>query len=152
VKSIADLLADHPFFAGLPPADLALLAGCGENVHFGAGSTIFAEGDPADLFYVLRTGRVALDVNTPDRGPIMIATLTAGDVLGASWWVPPFRWQLDAVAVDEVGAVALDAACLRGKCDEDPRLGYDLVRRFAALLVQRLQATRLRLLDLYGPS
>lgn len=150
MKSIADLLADHEFFAGLEPADVEFLSGCGQNVRFPAGATVFSEADPAEHFYVLREGKVALEVHVPDGGAIVIATLGAGEVLGASWLFPPFRWQFDALAVTDTAAVALDAACLRQKCDADPRLGYALVQRFAALLVERLQATRVRLVDLYG--
>ena len=47
-------------------------------------------------------------------------------------------------------AVALDGACLRGKCEADTALGYRLMARFARLTQQRLQETRLQLLDLYG--
>lgn len=152
MKTILDLLAEHPFFEGLPEDDLELLAGCGENVRFSAGETIFREGDAADHFYVLRTGRVGLEIHALGRPPHLVTTLGAGDVLGASWLFPPHQWQFEAVALDDTAAVALDAACLRGKCDADPALGYRLVQRFAGLLVKRLQATRFRLLDVYGDA
>ena len=92
---------------------------------------------------------VALEVFTPTRGPVVIETLGPGEVLGWSWLFPPYRWHFDAQAVEPVRAVALDGGCLRGKCEEDPRLGYELTRRFAAIMMDRLQATRLRLLDVY---
>ncbi len=82
----------------------------------------------------------------------MIETLGPGDVVGWSWLFPPYRWQFDAVALERVAAVALDGACLRAKCDDDTRLGFELTRRFAGVLIDRLQATRLRLLDLYGDA
>jgi CRP/FNR family transcriptional regulator, cyclic AMP receptor protein len=149
VKSIRDLLAEHPFFAGLDPADVDLLAGCGANVRFAAGSRILAEGEPADLFYVLRSGRAALEVSVPGRKPLVIETLGPGEILGVSWLFAPYRWAFDATALDDVSAVGLDAACLRAKCDEDTRLGYVLMSRFAVLLRDRLQAARLQLLDVY---
>lgn len=150
MKGIRDLLSEHPFFQGLPEADLDLLAGCGENVRFSTGETIFREGEAAEHFYVLREGKVALEMDVVGKEPFLVTTLGAGDVLGASWLFPPFRWQFEAVALDDIAAVALDAVCLRGKCDADAALGYRLVQRFAALLVRRLHATRLRLLDVYG--
>lgn len=149
-RKIRDLLGNHPFFTGLDPEYLDLIAGCGKNVTFDAGASIAREGEPADYFYVLREGRVALDVHEPVRGPIVVATLSPGDVLGWSWLFPPYRWRFDARALEHVRAVALDGVCLRGKCDEDPRLGYDLVHRFARIMVARLESTRLQLLDVYG--
>ena len=147
---IRDLLGEHPFFADLPATDLDLVAGCGRNVHFVAGQEVFAEGGAADVFFVIRRGRVALSVHSPPGGELTIATLGDGDVLGWSWLFPPHRWQFDARAVADTSAVALDGACLRGKCEGDAALGYRLMARFARLIQQRLQDTRLQLLDLYG--
>lgn len=150
MKSISDLLADHPFFAGLPVETIELLAGCGENVRFAADERILTENDPADRFWVLRTGRVALEVDDPPRGPLVIETIGPGELLGVSWLLPPYRWTYDARAVEVTRAVALDAACLRDKCDDDPILGYEMYKRFAGLVRDRLHATRLQLMDLYG--
>jgi CRP/FNR family transcriptional regulator, cyclic AMP receptor protein len=71
-------------------------------------------------------------------------------VLGWSWLFPPYRWHFDASASAETSAVVLDGACLRGKCEDDASLGYRLMKRFAQLIQQRLQETRLQLLDVYG--
>lgn len=152
MKSIPDLLREHLFFAGLPDDDLALIAGCGVNVHFSADDTILRAEAPAEVFYVLRSGRVAIEIDTPRRGPLIIETIGADDILGVSWLLPPYRWAFDARAVDETSAVALDAACLRGKCDDDPVLGYELFKRFSGLIHDRLTATRIRMLDLYGSN
>jgi CRP/FNR family transcriptional regulator, cyclic AMP receptor protein len=149
-RTIRDLLADHPFFSDLPDTDLDLIAGCGRNVHFAAGETIFEEGGDADLFFVVRHGRVSLSVHSPQSGELAIATVGDGDVLGWSWLFPPYRWHFDAHATTDTSAVALDGACLRGKCEDDASLGYRLMKRFAQLTQQRLQETRLQLLDLYG--
>ena len=150
MKSIPDLLGEHPFFAGLPPDTLELIAGCGHNVHFAEDSRIISESDPADIFYVLRRGKVAIEIDTPRRGPLVIETIGPGDLLGVSWLLPPYRWTFDARAVEPTGAIAIDAACLRGKCDDDPVLGYEMFKRFAGLVRDRLQATRLQLVDVYG--
>ncbi|MDH3707805.1 MAG: cyclic nucleotide-binding domain-containing protein [Acidimicrobiia bacterium] len=150
MKSIADLLHEHPFFAGLEPAALDLIAGCGHNEHFDVDQQILTENDPADTFYVLRRGRVAIEIDTPRQGPLIIETVSAGDILGVSWLLPPYRWTYDARAIDATDAVALDAACLRGKCDDDPVLGYELFKRFAGLVRDRLHASRMQLVDLYG--
>jgi CRP/FNR family transcriptional regulator, cyclic AMP receptor protein len=152
VREIRDLLAVEPFFADLDADYLDLVAGCGTNVRFDAGTMIFREGEPADTFYVLRQGKVALEIHVPERGALVIETLGPGELLGWSWLFPPYRWHFDARAIAATAAVALDGACLRGKCDDDTRLGYLLMRRFAEVSQERLQATRLQLLDVYGDA
>ncbi|MGE5407410.1 MAG: cyclic nucleotide-binding domain-containing protein [Syntrophothermus sp.] len=97
-RSIEDLLAALPTFAGLPPEQLATIAGCGRTSRFAAGEEIAREGDPADTFYVIRRGRVALELAAPGRGPLTIGTLGEGAVLGWSWLFPPHRWSFDARA------------------------------------------------------
>jgi CRP/FNR family cyclic AMP-dependent transcriptional regulator len=139
-----------PLFEGLASGELSLLAGCAGNVRFTAGTQLFRRGDPADSFYVIRHGSIALETFVPERGPVVIETLEAGEVLGWSWLFPPYRWHLDARALTTVRATGFDGRCIREKCDADPRLGYDLMSRFAQVLIERLQWTRLRLLDVYG--
>jgi CRP-like cAMP-binding protein len=111
---------------------------------------LFREGDPADAFYVVRRGRVALELFVPNRGALTVETIEPGEVVGWSWLFPPYRWHFDGRAVEPVRAIAVDGACLRGKCNADPALGYELMRRFSQVMLERLQATRLRLADLYG--
>jgi CRP/FNR family cyclic AMP-dependent transcriptional regulator len=150
VKRLENILGDVPFLAGLGPEELALLAGCARNVHFGAGDVLFREGEPADTFYVVRQGSVSLEIHAPARGGMAIETIDAGEVIGWSWLFPPYRWHFDARALTSVRATAFDGECLRGKCEADSALGYELMKRFAQVLMQRLQWTRLRLLDVYG--
>ncbi len=144
------LLRGHEFFAGLAPAYLSLLAGCASNEVCPADSFLFREGEPAQTFYLIREGKLALEIAAPGRGALVVQTLGEGEVAGFSWLIEPHRWEFDGRAVERVRAVRMDGACLRGKCAQDPRLGYDLMRRFAALTTNRLQATRLQLLDVYG--
>jgi CRP-like cAMP-binding protein len=152
VQSLDRILSEHPFFTGLQPAYLALVSGCAKNVRFEPGEYLLREGAPADWFYLLRHGHVALQVNVPGRGAKSVQTLHAGEVVGVSWLIPPYRWNYDARALEPVRAIALDAACLRGKCEADHHLGYDLMQRIMPVLIQRLHAARLQFLDVYGPS
>ena len=151
IRSMADILAAHPLFAGLDPKITDLLGGCAGNVHFSDGSYLFKADEAADTFYLLRAGEVALELRMPGRGRLTVQTLSAGQVVGASWILPPYRWRFDARAVGDVRATGVDAACLRGKCDADPSVGYQVMQRFLPVVAERLQTTRLRLLDLYGP-
>jgi CRP-like cAMP-binding protein len=150
MKTIDALLRETPFFHDLPAEKLELLAGCASNVRFLEGEVLFRQGDPADTFYVIRHGVVALETFVPTRGPVTIETLEAGELVGWSWLFPPYRWHFDARALSLVRATAFDGVCLRGKCDDDPALGYELMSRFAQIMIERLQWTRLRLLDVYG--
>ena len=148
--TLEPLLREHPFLKSLEPEYLALLAGCAMNVRFGQGSFLFREGEPAEQCFLIREGKVALEIAGAGRGSIIVQTLGAGDVAGFSWLLEPHQWQFDGRAVEPVRAFALDGTCLRGKCVEDTRLGFELTQMFARLAIQRLQATRLQLLDVYG--
>jgi len=151
MQTLETVLAAHAFFKGLGRADLELIAGCGSNARYGAGEYLFREGDPADHFYLIRHGRVALEISSPGRGPIIITTLGEDDVVGWSWLVPPYQTSCDGRAIDLLRVTAFDGACIRKKCETDPRLGYELLKRFAQVIGERLRATRLQLLDVYGP-
>jgi CRP-like cAMP-binding protein len=150
MRSLDQLLAEHPFFAGLDDTVLTLIAGCASNVHFRPGEYLFREGGPADQFYVLRHGRVQLEVSSPARGALVLETFEHDDVLGWSWLIPPYVWEADARAAEATDAIAFDGACLRGKCDDDPALGYELLKRAAASMNARLFGALVRLLDLYA--
>jgi len=150
MRTIDELIAQAPVFAGLEQAQLELIAGCARNVHANADTLLLREGDQADTFFLIRRGVVALEVHAPARGSLRIETLDAGDVVGWSWLFAPYRWQMDGRAVEPCELVAFDGACLRGKCEADHELGYQLMSRFVANIIDRLQATRLQLLDVYG--
>jgi CRP-like cAMP-binding protein len=149
MKSIEEIIREHRFFAGMDPAHLAFIAGCASNVAFDAGETIFRSGELANYFYIIRLGVVAIEAHDLRRGVIPIQTLQEHDVLGWSWLFPPYRWNFDARAVVLVRATAFDGKCLREKCNTDHDLGYELIQRFAGIMVKRLQSTRMQVMDVY---
>jgi CRP/FNR family transcriptional regulator, cyclic AMP receptor protein len=150
MKTMGDILREQPFFAGMAEAQLDLLAGCASNARFDAGTPIIREGQSADSFWLITHGRAAVEIFVPGRGPVVVHTIGAGDILGWSWLFPPHRWRYDAHAVELVRAIAVDGACLRGKAEADHDLGYELMRRFAAVVIDLLTATRLQLVDMYA--
>ncbi len=152
MRTIDELITDSPTFAGLEPAYLEFIAGCAWNEHVEAGTMLFQAGEPADKFFLIRRGVVALEVDSPGRGALVIETLEPGDVVGWSWLFAPYRWVFDGRSVEATSLITFDGACLRGKCDQDHDLGFALMHRFAANVVERLQATRLQLLDVYGSA
>lgn len=149
METLEPIIAQHPFLQGLEPQYLGLIVGCASNVRFKSGQFLFREGEEANQFYMVREGKVALQISTA-RQPIIIQTVDKGEVLGWSWLVPPYRWRFDARALELTRAIALDGRCLRRKSEEDHNFGYELLRRFSTIIVERLEATRLQLLDVYG--
>jgi CRP-like cAMP-binding protein len=150
VTALRELLAESVVFGGLDADVLDLITGCAVNVHVGADEILFRTGEPADRCYLVRHGRVALELVGAGGQRLTVDTVDPGNVAGLSWLVPPYRWYLDARAVEPSSAVALDAACLRAKADADPRLGYLLLQRLAHAMYERMQSARVRLLDVYG--
>ena len=149
-QTLERVLVEHPLLKGCEPHYIQLLVECASNVRFNTGEIIFRQGEEADLLYLIRHGRVALEIPDATRGSIIIQTLTEGDFLGWSWAITPYRWHFDARAVELTRAIALDGKCLRDKCEVDHDLGYEVMRRVTHVMEARLQATRLQLLDVYG--
>jgi CRP/FNR family cyclic AMP-dependent transcriptional regulator len=152
MESLERLLKEHAFLRDLDDEQLRFMVGCARNLRFDAGAFLLREGGEADQLLLVRRGRVALEVHAPDRGAVQMESLGDGDIVGLSWLAPPFRWQLDARAVEPTVALAFDARCLRAKMDAEPRFGYALATRLLAAVVQRLARVRLQRLDVYGLS
>lgn len=150
MRGMDELLASVELLAGLDTASVASLAGCAANAAYTPGDVLFAEGDSADRFWIIRHGTVALEISAPGTGRVTVETLGPGSLVGWSWLVAPYTWHFDAIARDPVRSVVFDAGCLREKMEAEPRLGYQLMSRFLPIIADRMQAARLRLLDLYG--
>ena len=150
METLEGVIAEHPFLEGLLPRYHEFLVGCATNVRFEPGQFVFLEGGEANQCYLIREGKVTLEIEAPPRGTIIIQTLGKGDVLGWSQIFPPYLWQFSARAVELTRAVALNGKCLREKSEEDHDLGYELLKRFARVIQERLQATRLQLINVYA--
>ncbi|WP_444959572.1 cyclic nucleotide-binding domain-containing protein [Microbulbifer sp. VVAC002] len=151
MKVVTTLLKEHPFFAGLADKDLAFLSGCTSNSHYKEGEYLARENTPANHFFLIRSGRVAVETFVPNYGPLCLMTLHGGDIFGWSWLYPPYLSAFDARALTSVRSLKLGGQCLRDKCEKEPRLGFELMKRFTKVATERLQAARIQLLDLYGP-
>ena len=149
-QTLERVLLEHPLLKGCQRQYIQLLVECASNVRFNAGEMIFRQGEEANLLYLIRQGKVALEIPDSGRGPIIVQTLGEGDVLGWSWAITPYRSHFDARAVELTRAIALDGKRLRDKCEVDHDLGYEVMRRVTHVMEHRLQATRLQLLDVYG--
>ena len=140
-------LAAQQFLRGIRPERLESLVPAATVVEVPARYRIISEGGYATKFWLIRSGAVALELNLPDRGTMVVETLGLGDVLGWSWLFPPYRWSLDAVAAQPAEMLEFDGPAVRAACDQDPALGYELTRRFVVVAARRLQAARYRLLQ-----
>jgi CRP-like cAMP-binding protein len=150
--TVADVVARCKFFQGMRADHLEYVASCGRLYHFPAGSAILMQGQPAERFYILQSGSVALQAYRAGSGAVPVQTLNRGDTMGWSWVFPPYRWHLDAMALEPVDAVGFSAAGLRVKCTRDHEFGTQMMRRFGQLMMQRLEATQGHLLDAHGPA
>jgi len=150
MKTLESMLAEHPFFQGLAPHHLRMIAHRAAEDTFREQGYIFSEGEKAGKFYAIYKGKVVLEAFAAQRGPITIETLEGGEVLGWSWLFPPYRWRYSARVVEPAQVIVMDGVYLRDQAEDDHEFGYELEKRLAQVVVQRLQATRLRLLDVYG--
>ena len=136
----------HPFLSGMPANHIKVLAGCAKLLRFASGEMVFRAGEPADGFYLVESGEVAIDAATKKK-PVTIDTVSAGEPLGWSWIFEPHRWQYDARATQQTTALFFDAAVLRQHRGDDHTFGHELFKRMSEVMVKRLQAARGKLVD-----
>ena len=148
IQELHSVIRKHPFFKGMPDKQLKEIEGCAKNARFAEGKLIFVEGDPADAFYFIQDGSVSIELTVPNHSRSSVHTVGKGDILGWSWVSPPFHWHFNARVLKDTKAIAFDARCLRSKLEEDHELGYELLKRFSEVIVQRLDATQVQLLKL----
>jgi CRP/FNR family transcriptional regulator, cyclic AMP receptor protein len=148
--TVYENVAAHPFLADLPTHWQQRLAVHASPVMRPTGRRLFREGGAADRFWLLQSGDVALDFHVPGRGDVVIEHVGPGGVLGWSWLFAPYRWTLGGIVAQDCRALQFDAASVREMIDDDPDLGRELVTRFGAVIAERLQAARQRLVDLYA--
>lgn len=148
-KTLTDMLREHPFLEGLKQNYIQKMAEIALEVQFTRDQVIFKEGDESSLFFLLLSGRIALEISAPGR-IVRIQTLGEGDELGWSSLLGQGR-TFQARSLEPVRAIAFDATRLRRACEQDPSFGYEITQRLLKVVAGRLQATRLQLLDLYAP-
>ena len=152
MESLSNIFLEHPLFSDLDKKYVDLLVECASLVRFDEDKLIFKEGDPADTFYIIRYGRVAVEMYVPHQGPTTIETLGEGGVLGWGWLFQPYKWHFDARALELTRAIAVDGRCFLSKIESDHSLGYIFMKKFNEIIQTRLQSTRLRLIDMYGSN
>jgi len=150
IQTVEPNIRELPFFTDLSEGHLKFLMSCAKDVQFPAQHYLFREGDPANEFYVILDGLVSVELLVPGRGATIVQTVGEGEVVGWSWVSPPYRWHFEARTLLSTRAIAFDANRLRNKWKEDHDFGYEMMKRFVNVIAERLDATRLQLLDMYG--
>ena len=143
--------SEHNLGRGMEPEHIERILDCaiGEET-FAEDEVIFRAGSQAWRVYLITEGEVALEVHSPARPHRILQTVAGGETLGWSWLFEPYRWIFDARAMTATTSLVLDGSKLRACVEAEPELGFLVVRRIASLVVDRLHATRLQLLDLYA--
>lgn len=152
MRGLETILAEHPFFAGMPADVTAILAGCARNEKYTEGEVIASEGQVADRFFLVRHGSIAVELRSPGRGPLIVETVGEGEVCGWSAFVAPYRFMFDMRARLLTRLVSLDSACLRNKFESDPQLGYAVHQQIVPIMAKQLDAVRLQMLNLYSDT
>lgn len=150
MHDLKPILEAHPFFHGLKDEYLDFITGCASNVRFKEGEILLKEGDDADHFFLVREGKVAVEISIPQHDSITIQTIKDGEIVGWSWLVPPHKNRFSCRAIEETRVISLDGKCLRNKCENNHDLGYELLKRLAVIFTERLEVTRKQLIDIYS--
>jgi len=149
-ESMAARVALHPFLAGMNHTQIALLTDCATPVHFEKGQIILREGEMANRFYLIESGKVVLESSDGLGNPVGIDTIGAGDLLGWSWMFPPYVWHFTARAVETTEAIFFYGTILREYCERDSSLGYELFKRMAPIMLRRLQWARKKIVTIHS--
>lgn len=149
--SITSHLGEQRFFAGLEPEFLEFLAECARERHFGTNALVIRHEDHATNFFLVRQGRISREVPAIQGPPLIMQSIGAGEVLGWSWLIPPYRWSFMARAEQPTDVFEFDSRRIFERCEADPRFGYELLQRFAALMSERLSHARRKMVEEWYP-
>jgi len=151
MSSIEDYLSSHPFFSGLDDGFISFLSDSATKIRVKEGDSLFKQGERADKFYLLRNGQIAIQVPALMGPTLDIQTLGENQILGWSWLISPYRWSFQARAIEDTEVIEFDGSAILARCEQDPAFGYALFKRFAALMSERLDAARQKMMDQWDP-
>lgn len=151
-SAIRECLAGHELLSDLDPAFIDVLAGSAELRQFAENEIVFRHGDAADHFYIVRSGRITVEVPAIEGPPLELQNLGEGAVLGWSWLIPPYEWSFQARAVTAAELVEFDGAAIREHAEADQQFGYAILKCFSRLMSVRLEHARRRMMDEWRPS
>ena len=150
-QSITEYLSAHEFFSEFSDDVLKFLCECSSTREIKKGQILFLQGEHADKFYVVRSGRISIQMPAIMGPTLEIQTVSENQVLGWSWLIPPYKWNFQTKAEDDSELLQFDGAAILARCEQDPKLGFELVKKFAALMSVGLNAARLKMMDEWNP-
>ena len=151
MQSIENYLSAHSFFSGLEDGFMKFLSNSAQELQIKEGNVLFQQGKPADKFYLLRRGHVSVQVPALVGPTLELQVLGEDQILGWSWLIPPYRWNFQARALEDSELLEFDGRAILARCEEDPKFGYELFKRFAALMSERLDSARQKIMDQWDP-
>jgi CRP-like cAMP-binding protein len=146
-EEIGKRLARNDLFAGLDPDEIRFLSGCAKHRHFAKDHVVFRHGDKASSFFLIVSGTISIEVPAISGPTLFLQHLEAGQMLGWSWMIPPYKWSFLARAETDVEALEFDGVAVLARCEEDPKFGYHLLKAFSGLMSQRLAHARQRMME-----
>jgi len=151
-QSTAEYLSSHEFFSELNDDILKFLCECSSIREIKKGEILFRQGEKADKFYVIRKGFVSIQIPAIMGPALEIETLGRNDVLGWSWMILPYKWHFQTRAEEDSELLAFDGAAILVRCEQDPKFGYELLKKFAGLMSVRLNAARQKMMEEWNPT
>jgi CRP-like cAMP-binding protein len=148
-RKFQDLLRGHPFLFSMQPSHLKILAETARISDLQAGDILFRQGDPANRLFLICSGKIELEAacSHPCGATVNVETLGQGEVLGWSWLIPPFSWNLQARAIEATKVIVVESAHLLAACEEDAEFGCELMKRIAQVMAHRFQSLRKQLVE-----
>ena len=150
MENIEPIIAEHPFFKGLMPEHIKIIAENSRELNFAPGEFLMREDEPGHCFFLILYGQVAIEDFSPERGPIIVSTVGEKEIIGYCWLTPPYQCRYDVRAVEMTRTICIDGTRLREICEENPDIGFELLKRTTQLMSKLLEATRAQMLDIYG--
>lgn len=150
-SDLRELIAGQELLRGLDPEFIDLLAQHAVERELDVDGIVFRYGESAETFYLVRSGDVAVEVAAIEGPPLELQRLGEGALLGWSWLIPPYRWNFQARARTPTRVVEFDGKAIRERCEQDPRLGYEILKRFTWLMSERLEEARARMMEEWSP-
>jgi CRP-like cAMP-binding protein len=148
---IEQYLSTHTFFSGLSPEFISFLARCAIEQQIEPGHVLFRQGERARHFYLIRTGCIAVEIPAITGPTLQVQSLGPDQILGWSWLIPPYKWNFQARAEEYAAVLAFEGDAVRDRCEAESNFGYALLKRFAALMAERLEVARQRMMDQWNP-
>jgi CRP-like cAMP-binding protein len=148
---LEEYLSTQAFFSGLSPEFIGFLARCASERQIEPGQVLFRQGERAHYFYLIRNGSIAIEIPAITGPTLTVQSLGAGQILGWSWLIPPYKWNFQARAEAPTTLLAFDGDAVLARCEEEPTFGYALLKRFASLMGERLEVARRSMMDQWNP-